>query len=219
MYMGGPENFFFRRYGSLRQNGIRLFILFLAAWPLVSYGADPVVTNVVMAQRMDGTALVDITFDLFDADGDTCAITLQLSDDNGATWDFPVMHVSGDVGPGVLSGQVRNIVWDAGTYVSNIINENYRARVLASDAGVQFHRHSPRHVVITDLSTLDWSIPAVVEKFSRADLCIVMGHHLWMGGPSENVDAIQQLKVLNPDLIIIAYVSVKSAQLLGETAD
>jgi len=203
----------------LQQNVILLFILILVTLPVSAFGDDPVVTNVVMAQRLDGSALVDITFDLFDADGDTVATTLQLSDDNGATWDFPVMHVSGDVGSGILSGQGRNIVWDAGAYVPDILKDNMRARVLASAAGVQFHSVSPHHVVITDLSAVDWFDPANIQKFSRADLLIVMGANLWMGSSAENINVIQQMKALNPDLIVLPYVSAKTAKLSGETAD
>ncbi|MEN8007208.1 MAG: hypothetical protein ABFS42_09345 [Candidatus Krumholzibacteriota bacterium] len=183
------------------------------------HAADPTVRKVVLAQRTDGSGLVDISYTLFDADGDTAAVTLQLSDDGGATWDFPVMFVTGDVGPQVVPGKDRNIVWDAGAYVRELVLDNVAARVVASDAGVEFPPHSPRHVAITDFTAVDWADPAAIEKFSRADLCLVMGHHLWMGGGSENVDAVRQLKALNPDLVILAYVSVKSAQLWGETAN
>ena len=181
--------------------------------------ADPKVKHVNLAQRTDGSGLVDITYNLFDADGDTLAVTLQLSGDGGVSWDFPVIHVSGDVGQGIVPGNGRNIVWDAGIHNQSIVNDDIRARVLASDAGVEFQAHSPRHVAITDFFAVDWSDPAAIEKFSRADLCLVMGHHLWMGGQSEAIDVVQQLKALNPDLVILAYVSVKSAQLWGEHTD
>ena len=200
-----------------------LGLVILIAMTLISWGvvwaADPEVTQVNLAQRTDGSGLVDITYDLFDADGDTVAVTLQLSADGGINWDFPVLNASGDLGQGIVPGMGRNIVWDAGSVTQNIDNEVFRARVLASDVGVEFQVHSPRHVVITDLSPVDWSDPAVIEKFSRADLCLVMGQYLWMGGPSGAVDVVQQLKTLNPNIVILAYASVKSAELGGETAD
>ena len=181
--------------------------------------ADPVVSNVNLAQRTDGSGLVDITYDLSDADDDTVAVTLQLSGDGGLNWDYPVLNVSGDLGQGIVPGMAKNIVWDAGAYTEEIVHDDIRARVLASDSGVEFQAHSPRHVAITDFSAVNWSDPAVIEKFSRADLCLVTGHHLWMGGQYEAVDAVQQLKALNPNLVILAYVSVKCAQLWGENAD
>jgi len=201
---------------------ILVFVIF-ATMTLGAVGsarsADPIVSQVVMAQQTNGSGLVDISFTLADADGDSAAITLQLSDDGGATWFFPVMFVSGDVGPGVMSGQDRKIVWDAGAYGQEMVMDNMAARVVASDVGVEFQPHSPRHVAITDFGGVDWADPAVIEKFSRADLCLVMGHHLWMGGQAGNVDAINQLRVLNPDIVILAYISVKSAQLWGEDED
>jgi hypothetical protein len=190
----------------------------LMSWSIV-WAADPEVTQVNLAQRTDGSGLVDITYDLSDTDGDTMAVTLQLSDDDGSSWDFPVLNVSGDVGQGIASGTGKSIVWDAGSIPQSIDTEMFRARILASDLGTEFQAHSPGHVAITDFSLVDWGDPAVIEKFSRANLCLVMGHHLWMGGESENVDAVQQLKALNPDLVVLAYVSVKSARLEGEFAD
>jgi len=200
---------------------LRLAILVamtLTMWSVVQ-AADPEVVNVNLSQRIDGSGLVDITYDLSDTDGDTLAVTLQLSDDGGISWDYPVLNVLGDVGQGILPGPARNIVWDAGIQTEDIVNNDFRAQVLASDVGVEFQPHSPQYVAITDFTPVDWADPAVIEKFSRADLCLVMGHHMWMGGQSENVDAIRKLKILNPDLVILAYVSVKSAQLWGETTD
>jgi len=185
----------------------------------IARAGDPVVRNVDLAQRIDGSGLVDIFYRLSDTDGDTVAVTLQLSDNGGDTWDFPVIHVTGDVGQGIVPGGDKSIVWNAGAFPRDLVRSNFRARVLASDAGVEFQAHSPRHVAITDFSAVDWSDPTVIEKFSRADLCLVMGHNLWMGGQSEAVDAVQQLKALNPDLVILAYVSVKSAQLWAEHTD
>jgi len=196
-----------------------LLLLLSLNWAVVANAADPVVTNVVLAQRADGSGLVDITYDVADADGDTLAITLQLSDDAGATWFFPVLEATGDVGPGILPGTGRDIVWNARAGTEDLVLDQVRARVLASDAQVGFQATSPTHIAITDFGVVDWADPAVIEKFSRADLCLVMGHHLWMGGVSENVDAIAQLKALNPDIVVLAYVSVKSAQLWAETAD
>jgi hypothetical protein len=168
-----------------------------------------------MAQLTDGSGLVHIRYDVSDVDGDTLAIALQLSDDGGITYDFPVLNVSGDVGPGILPGRKKTIVWDAGSIPEPLVMGNLRAKVVASDRGVEFKAHSPNWVAVTDGEVVDWADPANIEKFSKADFCIVMGSHLWMGGSSGNVDAVRQMKELNPDLVIVGYCSVKSALLSG----
>ena len=178
-----------------------------------SPAAEPVVSNVVMAQRTDGSGLVDISYDLMDADGDTMAVTLQLSDNGGVLWLFPVIDAVGDVGQGIVSGTGKNIVWNAVAPSGDLFNENFRARVLASDAGVEFHANSPDHIAITDFSRVDWTDPANIEKFSRAKMALIMGSHIWAGGQYADVDVVGQLKALNPDIVILVYVSVKSAPL------
>ncbi len=94
-----------------------------------------------------------------------------------------------------------------------------RVRVLASDEGVEFQVHSPRHVAITDFSLIDWEDPSNIEKFSRADLCLIMGSHIWQGGAYSHVNVVEQLKALNPDIVILVYVSVKTAPLNGPNED
>jgi len=194
---------------------IYLIVALLAGVSVPSEAADPVVSNVSMTQRTDGSGLVDVFFDVSDADGDTLAVTLHLSDDGGATWDFPVLNVSGDVGLGVLPGTGRQIVWDAGVIPDLRVDSNYRAQVLASDLGVTFEPHSPDYVVITDFSRVDWSEPTNFELYSRADLLFLMGSTLWNGGIHGTTSVISELKSLNPNLKILGYVSVKSAQLSG----
>ncbi len=180
-----------------------------------SHAADPVVSNVDLLQRTDGSGLVDITYDLVDAEGDTMAVTLLLSDNGGADWKFPVFNISGDVGQGIAPGLAKNIVWDAGSIPQVIVSEMFQARVLASDAGVEFQIHSPEHVVITDFSKIDWTDQANIEKFSRAKLCLINGGHIWLGGTYADVNVVQQLKALNPDILILVYVSVKTVPLNG----
>ncbi len=177
--------------------------------------APPVVTNVTLQQRTDGSGLVDVRYDAADADGDTLAVALQLSADGGATWEYPVLNVSGDVGEGVPPGTGRLIVWDAGAIADDIVTDDIRARVLASDAGIVHKPHSPRNVAITDFSAIDWSQPGNIEKYARADLLQLMGAELWDGGPFADVPVIERMKEINPDLKVVAYVSAKTAQLSG----
>ena len=90
--------------------GCFMFGLLLA----LSVQGAPVVSNVVGAQRA-GTKLVDITYDLTDAEHATLAVTIRISKDAGTTWDVPCASVSGNgIGPEVTPGTGKEIVWDAG---------------------------------------------------------------------------------------------------------
>ncbi len=97
------------------------------------FAADPVVENVRLEQRSDGSLKADIYYDVTDADGDTLPITLQASDDDGATWQLPVSHVSGDIGDSVLTGTGKHIVWDFLADNPGISGDGFRIRVTASD--------------------------------------------------------------------------------------
>ncbi|MCB1151395.1 hypothetical protein KDK88_07580, partial [bacterium] len=89
-----------------------LAVLLLLAAPAVLLAEAPVVSDVTLAQRLDGSGLVDVTYTLTDADTDTLAVTLQASDDGGQTWTLPVETVSGDAGDGVTPGTGLTAVWD-----------------------------------------------------------------------------------------------------------
>lgn len=70
------------------------------------------VGNVTAAQRADVTRMVEIPYDLIDADGDACTVSVQASSDGGATWTVPITALSGAVGAGVTPGAGKLIVWD-----------------------------------------------------------------------------------------------------------
>ncbi len=72
----------------------------------------PMVSNVAVLQRRDGSGLVDIYYDLLDPDSASVTVTMNASTDGGLTWDLPLMTVTGDVGPGVTPGLDRTVVWD-----------------------------------------------------------------------------------------------------------
>ncbi|NMB21746.1 MAG: hypothetical protein GX979_12850, partial [Firmicutes bacterium] len=59
----------------------------------LSVQGAPIVSNVVGAQRA-GTKLVDITYDLTDAEHATLTVTIRISKDAGASWDVPCASVS-----------------------------------------------------------------------------------------------------------------------------
>ena len=177
----------------------------------VSVAETPVVTNVFMAQRIDGSGLVDISYDVI-ALVDTLAITVQFSVDGGLGWDFPVLNISGDVGPKVASGPGKSILWNAGLIPEELSLSNIQVRVLANNLGVELFPHSPVSVSITDFSSVDWSNPVNFDIYARADFIQLMGAVVWQGGPAQDIPVIAELKARNPDAKIVAYVSVKSAQ-------
>ena len=65
----------------------------------------PQVTNVQAVQRAD-TTLVDITFDLADADGDTILVLVSILDSTGVDTVREAETFSGDLGSGVIPGQL-----------------------------------------------------------------------------------------------------------------
>ena len=80
------------------------FVVGFILTPMIGLAnSAPVVSNVLAVQR-DGTFMVDITYDLFDADGDWMWVTLYFSPDGGTTWPIVCRSVSGDVGTFVATG-------------------------------------------------------------------------------------------------------------------
>jgi len=187
-----------------------IFILLLGAWGGVVWAADPVVKNVKMVQRVDGSGLVDITYNLQDADGDTLAVALQFSDDGGATWDFPALNCTGDLGQGVLPGSQKQILWNLGDIPETLSVDDLRVQILASDEGVLHVRNSPGRIAISDFGLLDLSIPGSIESFARADLVQLRASSVWQGGKSGDIDAVAEMREINPDIKVVGYVSVKA---------
>jgi len=93
----------------------------------------PEVSNVTASQRADGSNVVDIYYDLQDADGDACVVFCTISNDGGQTWALVTRHVSGDVGEGVAPGGGKHIVWNVGTDAPGLTGGNFRARIVADD--------------------------------------------------------------------------------------
>lgn len=176
--------------------------------------APPVVSGVTMAQRTDGSGLVDITYDLADPDSPALAVVAQMSADGGLEWDFPVLNLSGDMGQGVAPGTGRRIVWDAGALPADLDLDDLRVRIVASDTGILHRPHSPRNIAITDWSAVNWSLPANWEKYSRADVFLAMSADLWSNAYRDE-PVIDRIKAHNPDIKVIGYISAKSAQLSG----
>ncbi len=97
--------------------------------------AAPVVSNVSAIQRRDGSKLIDIYYDVSDANGDLCDITLKVSDNDGASFDIipSLANLSGDFGDDLSLGTGKHIVWDAGAESYTLEGDSYLYRVYADD--------------------------------------------------------------------------------------
>jgi hypothetical protein len=185
----------------------------LLSAPVPLQAADPVVENVQFSQRRDGSQLVNVVYDVADADGDTLTVTLLASDDGGASWIFPVRTVSGDVGPGVLPGTGKTIVWDIGEDASGWEITNLRVRVAVSDAGIDLAPHSPANYAIMEWELVDWSLPGQFEKYARADLLVVQAGQMWGHATNESLEVYNNIKALNPGGVMLGYTQAKSVRL------
>jgi hypothetical protein len=118
----------------LAHSASRLTGLLLAvAFGLPVRAAEPVVSNLGFSQRPDGSGLVDVHFDLTDADGGPLCVSIEASTDGGFSWLAPCYHLSGDVGAGVPAAAGRQAVWDAGLDLPGVELSALMLRLLASD--------------------------------------------------------------------------------------
>ncbi len=108
-------------------------LLMFAAGLAEIWAAAPVVSNVRSGQRA-GTQLVDIDYDLTDSDSATLAVTVAVSTNGGAAYNFPATSFSGALGNGVVPGTGKRITWNAGQDWPNKVSANVRFRVTADDA-------------------------------------------------------------------------------------
>lgn len=93
----------------------------------------PEITNVQASQR-EGTKLVDITYDAADADGDLLKVRVEISDNDGRVYSVPAFTFTGDIGEGIVPGQGKHIVWDAGRDWDGEYSDQMRVKVFAIDA-------------------------------------------------------------------------------------
>ena len=94
---------------------ILLSILLISLSSLFGQNNAPEVTNVTFIQRSDGSFIVDVYYDLNDADGDTISVLMLVSNDAGSSWNFSCDSITGAVGQNILSGSGKHIVWDFGS--------------------------------------------------------------------------------------------------------
>ncbi|GEM_PF-326414 len=105
--------------------------------PLPFYNA-PIVYNANIAQRTDGSKIVDINYSLDDADNDLCTISLLYSTDGGATFNvFPnPENLNGDLGDNIVCGSGKHITWNAGAESIDYDTDTFSLRILAEDNSI-----------------------------------------------------------------------------------
>lgn len=110
-------------------------VIILMCSALFAQNTPPVVTNVDFNMRNDGSKIVDITYDVYDAQGQTMTVTIAASSDGGVTWNLPITQVSGEVGSGITNGTGKTIAWNAGAEIPNFYSATVQIRITA-DNGV-----------------------------------------------------------------------------------
>ena len=111
-------------------------ILAVFAWSgAVWANSGPVVNNVTVSQRTDGSGTVDIYYTLSDADNDRCTVSIEVSDDGGGSWNVTATDLSGDIGENISPGG-RHITWYSKTDLPGAYGTNYRVKVIADDGVV-----------------------------------------------------------------------------------
>ena len=112
----------------------RIILRLCIAIALVSTASAtvPVVTNVVASQRAS-TKLVDIYYNVSDAEGDSLKIGVEVSNNAGQTYSIPASSLTGDYGSGITPGTGKHIVWNAGVDWDGEYSSQMRVKVVASD--------------------------------------------------------------------------------------
>ena len=120
---------------------MKIIIIITLVLVLYSFGLTqnnaPEVSNVTFSQRTDGSFIVDVYYDLNDSDGDTMFVTMQVSADSGATWNFTCDSISGDAGADILTGTDKHIVWDFRKEHPQTTGTGFMVQIVADDAGFE----------------------------------------------------------------------------------
>ena len=112
-----------------------ILIVLIFSQSLLANPSAPVINITSVAQRTDGSRLVDIIYDLNDANGDLCEISLKLSDDDGATFTYipNPANLSADIGVDIAPGSGKSIIWNAGAEGVEFDGSQYVLNIKAED--------------------------------------------------------------------------------------
>ena len=103
-----------------------LAIIVLMTTSIFATNTNPVVTNVIFG--ISGTT-VTVHYDVTDAEQSTLSISMEVSSNNGTSWDYNYGTASGAIGSGVSTGTAKTITW---TY-SGAYNNQFMIKIIAND--------------------------------------------------------------------------------------
>ena len=90
------------------------------------------ITNITVAQRTDGSRLVDVCYDLTgDENFSVFTITAEVSYDGGETYQSITMLI-GDIGGDIAESAGKCFVWDFGTEAGELYTANAKIRLTAN---------------------------------------------------------------------------------------
>ena len=174
--------------------------------PVTVLAAAPVVSNVQVQQRPH-SRLVDITFDLFEPDGDLVDIVLMASVDGGNTWPVRCDSLAGDVYR-LESGPGKTITWTAEADLPDFQGENCRLRIFAREdlqgPAIGFFRITGNDTVPLSPGATDTvGFGQPLHIFWRGNAPVVEGMAAGMVASMDTVypyaDGLQGFKWLLPD--------------------
>jgi len=93
----------------------------------------PVVTNVTFINNIATSGKVDIYYDVTDTEQGTVTISIDVSNDGGATYNFLCTQVTGDIGSGISIGTGKHIIWDFDREHSGVTGSNFEIKIIADD--------------------------------------------------------------------------------------
>lgn len=101
----------------------------------IRYVPPPQISNILAQQRTDGSKIIDIWYDLEDANNDLCEVGIIISENNGVSYTYipAVSNLSGDYGEGINPGTGKHIVWAAGSESRTFDASTFRIRITADD--------------------------------------------------------------------------------------
>jgi formylglycine-generating enzyme required for sulfatase activity len=121
------------------------------------------VTNVTVAQRTDGSKIVDITYDLTeDAVFTEFDISVEVSFDDGATYT-QISQITGDVGENIMPGTGKTITWNAGSEFDGTFGENVAVVIKATG-----------HAVLSELPFEMVTVPAGEYTYGEGDTVLTI---------------------------------------------
>lgn len=110
-----------------------LLSMFCITWLYANL--PPVVSNVTAVQRTDGSKIVDIHYNVIDAENDSLTVNLHISPDGGVVYSYTPnqVNLSGDIRSGVTPGSGKHIIWYAGAESQPFDAANFVFKVTADD--------------------------------------------------------------------------------------